>query len=109
MSESGDFAWNSKNKKALRNLMQDASSVRVAIFRPSGPMEVFYLNFCEMNLSFVKLEPFHEGKGTQHEYYNAYEIYLENGIYPDVKLDKNLLQYRNNEGVSTITNEGLVS
>ena len=47
-------------------------------------MEVFYLNFCEMNLAFLKMEPFHEGKGTQHEYYNAYEIYLENGIYPDV-------------------------
>ena len=109
MDELGDLSWNPKNKKALRNLLQDASGVRVAIFKPSGNMDVFYLNFCEMNLSFLKLEAFQEDSGIAPEFYHIYEIYLENGVYPDVQMDKGILQYRNNEGVSNITNHGLVS
>ena len=54
-----------------------------------------------------ELEEVWEPKGD--EFYNIFEIFMDSGIVPKIKMDKNLLKEKNRETVNKLTGGWMVS
>ena len=91
------------------------NKMRVAVFRPKGPMRCYDLSFCTSNLSLLEMDylDFRPAETVKSalafdEFYNIYKIYLENGIVPNIKMNANLLEYINKQGMFALTDGKLV-
>ena len=80
--EPDDGLWTQNKANMLRALIRKINGMKVAIFRPQGPFECFNLEFCENNLSLLYLLE-HKNELTE-EFYNILEIYLHNGVVPQI-------------------------
>lgn len=96
------LCWDEQKLQMLRELIKEVQGSVVAIFRPSGEMNCFELNFVETDLSLLEMESLQQFLAPN-EYYNILQIYLANGIVPCIKFDKKMLDALNREGIEKLT------
>ena len=101
INEPDDGLWNQNKAAMLRAIIRNINGIKVAVFRPQGPMECFKVDFCENNLSLLYLLE-HKAEITE-EFYNILEIYLQNGVVPRIYMNKLMLDNKNREDVQLLT------
>ena len=101
IDEPDDGLWNQNKANMLRAVIRNINGMKVAVFRPQGQFECFKVDFCENNLSLLYLLE-HKNELVD-EFYNILEIFLHNGVVPRIQMNKKMLEVKNREDISLLS------